>query len=82
MLYRHYIAAEDAVLGVEAGVDGILVSNHGARQLDGVPATVRPCFQELSVFDNTKSVKLLNSEFIFFNWHWLVILNKGEEKRC
>lgn len=22
------------------GVDGILVSNHGARQLDGVPATV------------------------------------------
>lgn len=28
---------------VEHGVDGIVVSNHGARQLDGVPATVRCC---------------------------------------
>lgn len=25
---------------VKHGLDGILVSNHGARQLDGVPATV------------------------------------------
>ncbi len=25
---------------VAHGVDGIVVSNHGARQLDGVPATV------------------------------------------
>lgn len=33
--------AEDAREAVKYGVDGILVSNHGARQLDGVPATVR-----------------------------------------
>ena len=32
---------EDAVLAVEHNADGILVSNHGGRQLDGVPATVR-----------------------------------------
>lgn len=32
--------AEDAREAVKYGVDGILVSNHGARQLDGVPATV------------------------------------------
>ncbi|XP_028967586.1 hydroxyacid oxidase 1 [Galendromus occidentalis] len=32
--------AEDAELAVHHGVDGILVSNHGARQLDGAPATV------------------------------------------
>ena len=25
---------EDAVLAAEAGVDGILISNHGGRQLD------------------------------------------------
>ncbi|XP_034567697.1 hydroxyacid oxidase 1 [Notolabrus celidotus] len=31
---------EDAVKAVKYGVDGILVSNHGARQLDGVPATL------------------------------------------
>uniref|UniRef100_UPI0037E8DFA3 2-Hydroxyacid oxidase 1 n=1 Tax=Semicossyphus pulcher TaxID=241346 RepID=UPI0037E8DFA3 len=30
----------DAVQAVNYGVDGILVSNHGARQLDGVPATL------------------------------------------
>ena len=33
-------SAEDAELAVHHGVDGIIVSNHGARQLDGVPATV------------------------------------------
>ncbi|VTU39993.1 alpha-hydroxy acid oxidase [Variovorax sp. PBL-E5] len=30
---------EDARLAVAHGVDGIVVSNHGGRQLDGVPAT-------------------------------------------
>jgi L-lactate dehydrogenase (cytochrome) len=32
---------EDARLAVEAGVDGIVVSNHGGRQLDSVPSTAR-----------------------------------------
>ena len=32
--------AEDARLAVEHGVDGIVVSNHGARQLDRVSASV------------------------------------------
>jgi L-lactate dehydrogenase (cytochrome) len=30
---------EDAKTAVSAGVDGIVVSNHGGRQLDGAPAT-------------------------------------------
>ena len=34
-------AAVDAGIACDVGVDGILVSNHGARQLDSVPATVR-----------------------------------------
>ena len=34
------LTAEDAKLAVEAGVDGIVVSNHGGRQLDTVPAPV------------------------------------------
>ncbi|XP_031727011.1 hydroxyacid oxidase 1-like [Anarrhichthys ocellatus] len=33
-------SGEDAAQAVIYGVDGILVSNHGARQLDGVPATL------------------------------------------
>jgi len=34
------LTKEDACLAVEVGVDGIIVSNHGARQIDSVPATV------------------------------------------
>ncbi|XP_027696076.1 hydroxyacid oxidase 1 isoform X1 [Vombatus ursinus] len=34
------LRADDAREAVEYGVNGILVSNHGARQLDGVPATI------------------------------------------
>jgi L-lactate dehydrogenase (cytochrome) len=31
----------DAARAVDAGVDGVVVSNHGGRQLDAVPSTVR-----------------------------------------
>ncbi|KAJ8525832.1 hypothetical protein ON010_g15281 [Phytophthora cinnamomi] len=34
------LTPEDAVMAVESGCEGILVSNHGARQLDGVAATI------------------------------------------
>ena len=34
------MCAEDARIALEAGVDGIYVSNHGARQLDTTPATI------------------------------------------
>ncbi|XP_049887557.1 uncharacterized protein LOC126381968 [Pectinophora gossypiella] len=34
------LRGDDAVKAVEAGCSGILVSNHGARQLDGVPTTI------------------------------------------
>lgn len=30
----------DALKAIECGVSGIVVSNHGARQLDGVPSTI------------------------------------------
>jgi isopentenyl diphosphate isomerase/L-lactate dehydrogenase-like FMN-dependent dehydrogenase len=32
---------EDAVSAQRAGADGIFVSNHGGRQLDGLPSTIR-----------------------------------------
>jgi isopentenyl diphosphate isomerase/L-lactate dehydrogenase-like FMN-dependent dehydrogenase len=34
------LTAEDAALAAQAGVQGIVVSNHGGRQLDGSPATI------------------------------------------
>ncbi|KAL3460787.1 FMN-dependent dehydrogenase-domain-containing protein [Aspergillus heterothallicus] len=31
---------EDIELAINYGVDGIVISNHGGRQLDGMPATI------------------------------------------
>lgn len=38
LLVKGVLTAEDAELAVAAGVDGIVVSNHGGRQLDWSPA--------------------------------------------
>src|SRR5262245_26348641 len=40
IMVKGVLTAEDARLAVEAGADGVVVSNHGARQLDSVAATV------------------------------------------
>jgi isopentenyl diphosphate isomerase/L-lactate dehydrogenase-like FMN-dependent dehydrogenase len=40
VLVKGVQSAEDAALSVEHGAAGIVVSNHGGRQLDGVPATL------------------------------------------
>ncbi len=40
VLLKGILTAEDARRAVEHGVAGIVVSNHGGRQLDGVPATI------------------------------------------
>ncbi|KAJ0987473.1 hypothetical protein J5N97_005829 [Dioscorea zingiberensis] len=40
ILVKGILTAEDARKAVEAGVAGIIVSNHGARQLDYVPASI------------------------------------------
>jgi isopentenyl diphosphate isomerase/L-lactate dehydrogenase-like FMN-dependent dehydrogenase len=40
LLVKGILTAEDAALAVEAGMEGIVVSNHGGRQLDGVAASI------------------------------------------
>ena len=40
VLVKGVLTAEDALLACESGAAGIVVSNHGGRQLDGVPATI------------------------------------------
>lgn len=40
MLLKGIVTAEDARIAVEHGVEGIVVSNHGGRQLDGCIATL------------------------------------------
>lgn len=40
ILVKGILTCEDAMKAVEVGVDGVIVSNHGGRQLDFVPATI------------------------------------------
>lgn len=40
MIVKGIMAAQDATRAVDAGADAIVVSNHGARQIDGAPASI------------------------------------------
>ena len=40
LLLKGILRAEDAQTAIAAGCDGVIVSNHGGRALDGVPATI------------------------------------------
>jgi len=40
LIVKGILTSEDARLACEHGVDGIVVSNHGGRQLDGAPASL------------------------------------------
>ena len=40
IVVKGVMTVEDALASVRHGVDGIWVSNHGARQLDTTPATI------------------------------------------
>jgi isopentenyl diphosphate isomerase/L-lactate dehydrogenase-like FMN-dependent dehydrogenase len=40
ILVKGVLTAEDALIAVDRGADGIVVSNHGGRQLDGVAAGI------------------------------------------
>jgi 4-hydroxymandelate oxidase len=40
ILLKGVLTAEDATLAAEHGLDGVIVSNHGGRQVDGTLATI------------------------------------------
>jgi 4-hydroxymandelate oxidase len=40
ILLKGIVRADDAARAAEEGLDGVIVSNHGARQLDGAPASI------------------------------------------
>ena len=40
IVLKGILTADDALLALEHNIDGIIVSNHGGRQLDCVPASV------------------------------------------
>jgi L-lactate dehydrogenase (cytochrome) len=41
LLVKGVLSGDDAVLAADAGADAVVVSNHGGRQLEGAPATMR-----------------------------------------
>ena len=52
------MTGEDARLAVEAGVDGIVVSNHGGRQLDGTVPSVEALPEVVAEVDGRAEVFL------------------------
>ena len=51
LLLKGILTGEDALLAIEAGVDGIVVSNHGGRQLDGAPSALTVLPEIVSAVD-------------------------------
>lgn len=41
LILKGILDAEDAQLAIDSGADGILISNHGGRQLDSAPSTIQ-----------------------------------------
>jgi L-lactate dehydrogenase (cytochrome) len=41
LIVKGVLDPDDARLAIAAGADGLVVSNHGGRQLDGAPSTIR-----------------------------------------
>jgi 4-hydroxymandelate oxidase len=58
VLLKGILAPEDAALAVEHGVAGIIVSNHGARNLDTTPATIEALPGVVEVVDGRMPVLL------------------------
>ncbi len=56
LLIKGIMTGEDARLAVEHGADAIVVSNHGARQLDRSPASVDVLAEVIEVLDGAVEV--------------------------
>ncbi|HUP76198.1 MAG TPA: alpha-hydroxy acid oxidase [Acidimicrobiales bacterium] len=52
------LTAEDARRALDHGADGVVVSNHGGRQLDGAPATLRALPEIVAAVGNDLEVLL------------------------
>jgi 4-hydroxymandelate oxidase len=58
LLVKGVVTREDALLAVEHGAAGIVVSNHGGRQLDGAPATLDALPEVVEAVDGRVEVLL------------------------
>jgi isopentenyl diphosphate isomerase/L-lactate dehydrogenase-like FMN-dependent dehydrogenase len=58
LVLKGILTAEDARLAVEAGAAGVVVSNHGGRQLDRAPATIDALEAVVAAVDGRAEVYL------------------------
>jgi isopentenyl diphosphate isomerase/L-lactate dehydrogenase-like FMN-dependent dehydrogenase len=58
IILKGILTAEDAMLAVEHRVDGIIVSNHGGRQLDSVSASIEALPEVVEAIDGRCEVYL------------------------
>ena len=58
VLVKGLLTAEDAALACEHGASGVVVSNHGGRQLDGVSATIDALEEVVAAVDGRLEVLL------------------------
>jgi L-lactate dehydrogenase (cytochrome) len=58
LVVKGVLTAHDAERAVEAGADGVIVSNHGGRQLDGVPASIEALREVVAAVGNKVEVML------------------------
>jgi 4-hydroxymandelate oxidase len=58
IIIKGILTAEDAVKAVEHEVDGIIVSNHGGRQLDSVPASIEALPEVVEAVDGRCEIYL------------------------
>jgi L-lactate dehydrogenase (cytochrome) len=56
LLVKGVLDPEDARRAIDAGVDGVIVSNHGGRQLDSVPSTARALPEVVEAVDGQAEV--------------------------
>ena len=62
ILVKGVLTKEAAIEAVEHGVDGIIVSNHGARQLDGVTSTVSFAYSLLTLLQSISHIVYQSNE--------------------
>ena len=60
LVIKGVVNPEDAELAVKLGIDGIIVSNHGGRQLDAGQSTIKP-LQELAKEFSDKLTVMIDS---------------------
>ncbi|XP_015113733.1 hydroxyacid oxidase 1 [Diachasma alloeum] len=58
IVLKGILTAEDAILAVENGASGVVVSNHGARQIDGTAATIEALPEVVEAVDGRIEVYL------------------------